>query len=345
MFVAKSLKAAACLLGVSTLLGLAGMRPAQAQSVEEFYKSKPLTIIVGVSAGGGYDLIARLLSRHIVTHIPGNPNPIVQNMPGSGSVVAAGYLYSIAPKDGSVLGTLARIALIEPLFTPQKFDSTKFTAIGSVSKDISTCISWKTSKVKTWDDLLTKDFIASGQGPGADPDAFSNMIRHLFGSPMKLVTGYPGTNEQALSMERGETEGYCGVSYSTLKTRYTKWLAEGSINILVQNAIEKHPELPNVPLITDLAKDAEQAQIIRLIVATQNMARPFFAPPGIPAERAAALRNAFDKTMKDPAFRAEADKMMVEISPMSGLEVNAMLNELYATPKASIAKAAKAMAP
>lgn len=318
---------------------------AQAQSVEEFYKTKPLTIVVGVTAGGGYDLIARLLSRHIVKHIPGNPSPIVQNMPGSGSIVASGYLYSIAPKDGSVIATLARIALIEPLFTPQKFDATKFTAIGSVSKDISTCISWKTSKVKNWDDLLSKEFIASGQGTGADPDAFANTIRHLFGAPIRLVTGYPGTNEQALSMERGETEGYCGVSYSTLKTRYTKWLAEGSINVIVQNAIEKHPDLPHVPLIVDKAKDAEQAQILRLIVATQNMARPFFAPPNIPADRAAALRKAFDETMKDPEFRAEADKMMVEISPMTGGEVHAMLSELYATPKSAVEKAAKAMAP
>jgi tripartite-type tricarboxylate transporter receptor subunit TctC len=339
------LRARALALGLCAWIATPGIRPAQAQTVEDFYKSKPLTIVVGVTAGGGYDLIARLLSRHNVKHIPGNPSPVVQNMPGSGSVVAAGYLYSIAPKDGSVIGTLARIALIEPLFTPQRFDSTKFIAIGSVSKDISTCISWKTSKVKTWDDLLTREFIASGQGTGADPDAFANMIRHLFGAPIRLVTGYPGTNEQALSMERGETEGYCGVSYSTLKTRYTKWLAEGSINILVQNAIEKHPDLPNVPLITDMAKNAEQAQIIRLIVATQNMARPFLAPPGIPADRAAALRKAFDETMKDPEFLAEADKMKVEISPMSGAEVNAMLAELYATPKGAIEKAAKAMAP
>jgi tripartite-type tricarboxylate transporter receptor subunit TctC len=345
MSLAKGLGASVCVLAMSALIHIGAASPARAQTVEDFYKSKPLTIIVGVTAGGGYDLIARLLSRHIVKHIPGNPNPVVQNMPGSGSVVAAGYLYSIAPKDGSVIGTLARIALIEPLFTPQKFDSTKFTAIGSVSKDISTCISWKTSKVKTWDDLLSKEFIASGQGTGADPDAFANTIRHLFGAPIRLVTGYPGTNEQALSMERGETEGYCGVSYSTLKTRYTKWLAEGSINIIVQNAIEKHPDLPNVPLITDMAKNAEQAQIIRLIVATQNMARPFFAPPAIPADRAAALRKAFDDTMKDADFLAEADKMMVEISPMSGAEVNTMLTELYATPKSAVEKAAKAMAP
>ncbi len=344
-FSVRGLGSCLCALALSGAVQAAATGGARAQSVEDFYKSRTFNIIVGVSAGGGYDLIARLLSRHIGRHIPGNPNVVVQNMPGSGSIVAAGYLYSIAPKDGTVIGTLARIALIEPLFTSQKFDSTKFISIGSVSKDISTCISWKTSKVKTWDDLLTRDFIASGQGTGADPDAFANMIRHLFGAPIRLVTGYPGTNEQALSMERGETEGYCGVSYSTLKTRYTKWLSEGSINILVQNAIEKHPDLPNVPLITDKAKDAEQAQIIRLIVATQNMARPFLAPPGIPADRAAALRKAFDATMSDSEFRAEADKMMVEISPMTGAEVNTMLTELYATPKAAVEKAAKAMAP
>ncbi len=333
---------------LAALAGLGGalLQPlsAEAQTVEDFYKANKLTTVVGVSAGGGYDLIARLLSRHITKHIPGNPTPVVQNMPGSGSVVAAGYLYSIAPKDGSVIGTLARIALIEPLFTPQKFDSTKFVAIGSVSKDISTCISWKNAKVKNWSDMMTKEFIASGQGTGADPDAFANTIRHLFGAPIRLVTGYPGTNEQALSMERGETEGYCGVSYSTLKTRYTKWLEEGSINIIVQNAIEKHPDLPNVPLITDMATSPEQLQILRLIVATQSMARPFFAPPGTPADRAAALRKAFDATMVDEEFLAEADKMKVEISPMTGRDVNAMLSDLYATPKGAVEKAAKAMA-
>ncbi|MDB5649138.1 MAG: tripartite tricarboxylate transporter family receptor [Hyphomicrobiales bacterium] len=328
---------------MATSMASIGASAAAEQSVEDFYRANKLVLIVGVSAGGGYDLNARLLARYIGRHIPGNPAVVVQNMPGSGSVIAAGYLYSIAPKDGSVIGTLARIALMEPLFTPQKFDSTKFVSLGSISKDISTCISWKTSKVKTWDDMMTKEFIASGQGTGADPDAFANMIHNLFGAPIRLVTGYPGTNEQALSMERGETEGYCGISYSTIKTRYAKWLAEKSINVIVQNAVEKHPDLPNVPLITELAKNPEQLQIIRLIVATQSMARPFFAPPGIPADRAAALRRAFDLTMADPEFLAEAERTNIDVSPMNGADAQALLTELYATPKSAVEKAARAM--
>jgi tripartite-type tricarboxylate transporter receptor subunit TctC len=333
---------AICALASLTMASI-GPSAAAEQSVEDFYRNNKLVLIVGVSAGGGYDLNARLLARYVGRHIPGNPAIVVQNMPGSGSVIAAGYLYSVAPKDGSVIGTLARIALMEPLFTPQKFDSPKFTALGSISKDISTCISWKTSKVKTWDDLMTREFIASGQGTGADPDAFANMIHNLFGAPIRLVTGYPGTNEQAMSMERGETEGYCGISYSTVKTRYAKWLADKSINIIVQNAIEKHPDLPDVPLITEMAKSPEQLQIIRLIVATQSMARPFFAPPGIPADRAAALRRAFDLTMADPEFIAEAERTNLDVSPMTGVEVQSMLAELYATPKAAVEKAARAM--
>jgi tripartite-type tricarboxylate transporter receptor subunit TctC len=335
---------APALAATSLLAGLLTTSPARAQqSVEDFYKGGKINLIVGVTAGGGYDLYARMLARYIGRHIPGHPSIVVQNMPGSGSVIAAGYLYSVAPKDGSVIGTLARIALIEPLFTPQRFDGSKFVGIGSMAKDISTCISWKTAKVKTWQDMMEKEFIASGQGTGADPDAFANMIRKLFGAPIRLVTGYPGTNEQALSMERGETEGYCGISYSTIKTRYAKWLADKSINIIVQNATERHPDLPDVPLITELANSPEQKQIIRLIVATQSMARPFVAPPGIPADRAAALQRAFELTMRDPEFLAEAEKTKLEVSPMTGAEVSALLTELYATPKHAVEQAARAM--
>lgn len=322
---------------------LVGATAATAQTVESFYKGRTLTVIVGNSAGGGYDLNARLLARHMARHLPGNPTMVVQNMPGAGSITAANYLYAVAPKDGSVFGTVARIALIEPLFTKQQFSTSEFTNIGSISKDISTCISWTTSQVKTWDDMLKKPFVAAGQAVGADPDAFANMIKNLFGAPIKLVTGFPGTNEQALAMERGEVDGYCGISYSTLKSRNQKWLQDKAINILVQNAIERHPDLPNVPLITELTKDKNTLQAVRLIVATQSMARPFIGPPKIPADRAQALRSAFDTTMKDPEFIADAVKSRVEITPMTYRQMDELLAELLATPKDVVEMAAKAM--
>ncbi len=318
--------------------------PAAAQSVENFYLNNQVTIIVGLSAGGGYDLNARLLARHIGRHVPGHPTLVVRNMPGAGSLTAANFMYAVAPKDGTTIATVGRIALLEPLFSRQSFDGSKFLYLGSTSKDISTCISWRTSEVKTWADLLTKPFVASGLAAGSDADAFANMIRNLFGAPMRLVTGYPGTNEQGLSMERGETDGFCGVSYSSLKTRYSRWLAGGHINILVQNATEKHPDLPNVPLITDMTDDPAKIRIIRLIVATQSMARPFFLPPGVPGERAGALRKAFADTMRDAEFIEEARKLDVEVSPLDGATMQGLMTELYSMPKEAVEGAAAAMA-
>jgi tripartite-type tricarboxylate transporter receptor subunit TctC len=330
-------------LTVTALVMLACVAAARAQSVEEFYRSHPVTIVVGNSAGGGYDLNARLLARHIGKHIPGNPTVIVENRPGAGGITAADYIYSIAPKDGSYFGIVGRIQLVEPLFSKQAFDGTKFTWIGSISTDVSTCISWHTSPIRTWNDLMTKTFTAAGQGRGADPDTYALMIRDLFGAKVKLVTGYPGTNEQSLAMERGEVDGLCGISYSTLKTRHQDWLANKSINILVQNALEGAPGLDNVPVIVNFIKDNETMQIVKLIVATEKMARPFFAPPDIPPARAAALRAAFAATMTDPEFVAEANHLGIEITPMSGPAIEALLKELYATPKAIVAKTAQIM--
>ncbi|HTV38242.1 MAG TPA: tripartite tricarboxylate transporter substrate-binding protein [Xanthobacteraceae bacterium] len=322
---------------------LAAISAARAQSVEEFYHTHAVTIVVGNSAGGGYDLNARLLARHIGKHIPGNPTVIVQNHPGAGGLNAANYIYSIAPKDGSLIGIVGRIQILEPLFSKQDFDGTKYTWIGSISSDVSTCISWRTSQVRTWGDLMTKTFTAAGQGAGADPDTYALMIKNLFGAKVKLVTGYPGTNEQTLAMERGEVDGLCGISYSTLKTRHRDWLKNKSINILVQNALEGTPDLPDVPVIVDFVKDKETMQIVKLIVSTEKMARPFMAPPGIPADRAAALRDAFMATMKDPDFIAEADHLGIEISPMTGSAIETLLKELYATPNDVVTKAAAIM--
>jgi tripartite-type tricarboxylate transporter receptor subunit TctC len=319
--------------------------PAHAQSVEEFYKGRTVNLLIGFSVGGGYDLYARHLARHIGKHIPGNPTIVPQNMAGAGSLRAASFLYSAAPKDGSVFGTFARTTGINPLLeSGATFDGTKFTWLGSVTDDVSTCVTWETSPVKTWADFLSKPVTLGGQGPSSEPDIFARLFKNVFGAPVKLVAGYPGTNEITLAMERGEVDGLCGLSWSTIKTRHAAWFRDRKINVLIQSALRKEPELGDVPLVMDATTDTEKLQILKLILAAQQMARPFAAPPDIPADRKAALIAAFDATMKDQEFLIDAGRLSIDVSPVSAAELNRLLAELYATPKDVVAKAAKAIA-
>jgi tripartite-type tricarboxylate transporter receptor subunit TctC len=327
------------LIAAALLLVLA--LPARA---DDFYKGRSVALAIGYSAGGGYDLYARLLAQFMGKHIPGEPTIVPQNMPGAGSLKAANYIYSVAPKDGSAIGTFGRSMGLEPLIgTDATYDGRKFTWLGSVTNDVSLCVSWKTSPVKTWDDMLTKDVTLGGEGSGADPDVFALTIKNVLGAKVKLVTGYPGTNEITLAMERGEIDGLCGLSYSTLKGRHGAWLKDGSVHLLVQAGIRKSPDLSDVPFLTDLTKDKEKVQILKFIVAPQGMARPFVAPPGIPDERKTVLRAAFDATMQDRDFLAQAEKQDIDVNPVTGREIDALLQELYATPKDIIAKASAAM--
>jgi tripartite-type tricarboxylate transporter receptor subunit TctC len=211
-----------------------------------------------------------------------------------------------------------------------------------VTNDISTCITWHTSPVKTWADFLEKPVTLGGQGPSSEPDIFAKLYKNVFGAKIKLVAGYPGTNEITLAMERGEVEGVCGISLSTLKTRHAAWMKEKKINIIVQAAFKKAPELADVPLIVDQTKDTEKLQILKMFLAAQEMARPFATPPGIPDDRLKALRAAFDATMKDPQYLAEAEKAKIEVEPVSGATIDKLLAELYATPKDVIRKAGQA---
>ena len=326
------------------LVALATTTSAPAQTVEEFYKGKTINLVIGFSVGGGYDLYARHLARHIGRHIPGNPTIVPQNMAGAGSLRAANFIYSAAPKDGTAFGTFARTTGINPLLeSGATFDGTKFTWLGSVTDDVSTCITWHTSPVKTWNDFLTKPVTLGGQGPSSEPDIFARLYKNVFGAPIKLVAGYPGTNEITLAMERGEVDGLCGLSWSTIKTRHAKWLADKSINILVQSSFKKVPELGSVPLVMDLTKDQEKLQILKLILAAQEMARPFAAPPGIPADRKAALIAAFDATMKDKEYRADAEKLKIDVNPVTAKALDELLAELYATPKEVLRQASEAI--
>jgi tripartite-type tricarboxylate transporter receptor subunit TctC len=323
---------------------LAFCAASRAAGVEDFYKGRTIAVVIGYSVGGGYDLYGRLLAAHMGKHIPGNPTLVPQNMPGAGSLKAANYLYSVAAKDGSIIGTFGRSLALEPLLGDAKYDGTKFTWLGSVTDDVSLCVSWYTSPIKVWGDTLTKNFTFGGEGAGSDPDVFALTIKNVFGAKVKLVTGFPGTADTTLAMERGEIDGLCGLSYSTLRGRHPTWIPEKKVNLLVQAAIRGSKDLPDVPLLLDLAKTPEQAKVLKLIVASQGMARPFVAPPDIPADRKAALRAAFDATMMDPDFLADATKIDVDVNPVTGAELDALLAELYATPKDIIAKAAAAMA-
>jgi tripartite-type tricarboxylate transporter receptor subunit TctC len=334
----------AILLGAGSLASLSTV-PAQAQSVEEFYKGKNINLVIGFEAGGGYDIYGRLLARHIANHIPGHPNVVVQNLPGAGSQRAAQYIYSSAPKDGTAIGTFGRQMGITPLLTPGvQFDGTKFTWLGSITNEVSTCVSWHTSTIKTWNDVLTKSIIFGGDGPGADPDVFALLYKNVFNAKIELVSGYHGTTPIILAMERGEVDGLCGYSWSTIKSKNQSWLDEKKINILIQAALKKEPDLPDVPLALDLAKTDEQRQILKVFLTSQETARPFAAPPGIPADRKAALISAFDQTMKDPEFLAEAKKLKLDVNPLNSKTFHQLMGELYATPKPILEKAAQAIA-
>lgn len=317
--------------------------PLRADPVEDFYRGRTIRFIIGYSVGGGYDLYARLLARNMEKHIPGHPKLLPQNMEGAGSLKATNYLYSVAPKDGTTIGIIGRGLAMEPLLGEGKYDATKFTWIGSIANEISICASWHTSPVKTFDDVLTKTFTVGGNGSGSDPDIFALLLRNVFGAKIKLVTGYPGGADINLAIERGELEGRCGWSWSTIKSRNASWLEEKQINLLAQFTLEKHQELANVPLIMDFAKTEEQRQILRLILARQVMGRPILAPPGVPEERKLALRRAFDATMNDPDFLAEAKKAELEVNPVNGETIDRLLAELYQTPKDIVEKAVRAI--
>lgn len=316
-----------------TLLSVTIIGAAQAQTSEQFYKSKTLDVYVGYTLGGGYDLYARLLARHLRKHIPGAPTIVVKNMDGAGSMRLANWLYTIAPPDGTAIGTIARGLAFDPLLSRPgtQFDASKFSWIGSISNEVSVCVAWHTTGAKTLDDIKTKEIIvgAVGTGSGGDDGDFPRIINSLLGTKMKIINGYPGGNEVILALERGEVNGRCGWSWSSLKASKQSWIDNHSLNILAQLALSKHPDLPNTPLITDLAVTDEQRQIFNLIFARQELARPFLAPPNIPADRLQTLRKSFMDTTSDPEFRKEAETAKMEINPVPGERVQEIVESIY----------------
>jgi tripartite-type tricarboxylate transporter receptor subunit TctC len=327
---------------VAALIAVVGI--ASAADVADFYKRTNVSLAIGFSAGGGYDAYARLLARYFGKHLPGNPTVVPQQMAGAGSLRAANYIYTVAPKDGSTFGTFSRSIGISPLVDKAQFDSRKFTWLGSVTDDDTICVSSASSQIRNWGDFLSTPSKFGGEGVGGEPDSWLLMYRNVFGAKAQLVTGYPGTNDITLAMERGEVDGLCGLSWSTVKTQHPGWLTDHSVNFLVQAALQKEPALSSTPLATDLAKTPEQLQILKLLLVTEAMARPFAAPPDMPPDRKAALLSAFDGTVNDPDFLAEAQKLNFDVRPVSAARIDALLAEVYSTPKDVIDRAKKAIA-
>lgn len=321
-------------------------QPAPSAGVEEFYKGRTLSLVIGYSVGGGYDLYARLLARHMGQYIPGHPTIVPQNLTGAGSLRAASFLYSAAPKDGSVFGTFGRTIATTPLLMPAsaQFDPIRFSWLGSMTNEVSLCVTWHTSPVKDWKDSLEKPITMGGEGSGADPDVYALLYRNVFGAKWRLVSGYPGTNDTMLAMERGEVDGLCGLSWSTLKSQHLQWFNDKLVNVIVQAGLKKQPELAGVPLALDLTNDPEKLQVLKLFLTTQEMARPFAAPPDIPPDRKSALISAFERATHDPELLAEAEKLNVDINPLAAETMDRLLADLYATPKHLVEKAAQAVA-
>ncbi|MGE0745051.1 MAG: Bug family tripartite tricarboxylate transporter substrate binding protein [Rhodospirillales bacterium] len=332
-------------LWLTALVALCLAGGAAAQDPAAFYKGRTVELYVGYSPGGGYDLYGRTVARFMGRHLPGGPTIVVKNMPGAGSLRLANWLYNVAPKDGAAFGIVGRGVPMEPVLGGQgaQFDGRRFTWIGSANDEVSTCVAAKESGIGRFEDLKTRQLIVGGTGSGADTDVFPAVLNHVFGTKMKIVSGYPGGSEVALAMERGEVGGRCGWSWSTIKANSLHLVRDGRIRLLVQFGLSKHADLPDVPLVMDLAENDEQRQVLRVIFARQVMGRPFLAPPGVPAERAAALRAAFMATMKDPEFLAVAEKAQLEITPVAGEAVAALMEEVYATPPAIAEKAAAAV--
>lgn len=324
-----------CFGAILAQLPILSANAAAPQSVEQFYKGRVVTMYIGLAAGGGYDLYGRLVGRHIARHIPGHPTIVPVNMEGAGGLKFMNWLYSVAPKDGTAIGIVNHGTPFLPLVSNQgfaRFDSRKFTWIGSANDEVSVCVSWKRTGITTFDHLQRKELIVGSTGPGADEFMFPKLLVGVFGARIRTIAGYAGANDINFAMERGEVDGRCGWTWSSVITTRQRWLDDKSINILLQFALRKHPNLPGVPLIMDLAKDDEERQVLRLAMLGAPFGRPFLAPPGVPADRAAALRQAFDATMQDPAFLEEARRARVEILPVPAATLDALLVEAYATP-------------
>jgi tripartite-type tricarboxylate transporter receptor subunit TctC len=332
----RAIAAGALLVGAATA--------ASAQSAEAFFPGKTITLIVYSDAGSSYDVYARVLAKHMPNHMPGKPSVVVKNMVGAGGLTATRFLYNVAPRDGTTIGTLSRGIPFEPLLgnTVVEFDPLKFVWLGSMSKETTMYVSWYTSKIKVAQDIMEKEFLVAGTGAGADSEVISRALNGVLGSKIKLISGYKGASDAALRLEQEEIEGIYW-TWNGINTTHPDWITNKKLNLLFQTRSTPHPELPNVPLVTVLAKTDEQRQAMELMFSRDVLGRPFMAPPELPADRAKLLRQAFNASVKDPALLTDAAKGKMEIELVTGEEVEAIIRKAYATPKPVVERVRDAM--
>jgi tripartite-type tricarboxylate transporter receptor subunit TctC len=299
--------------------------PASAQGVADFYRGKQITFMVGSSPGGGYDAIARLVARHLVNHMPGNPGIVVQNTPGGGSLTMTNRIYRVAPQDGTVVGLVQRGVLLAQLTRQPnvQFDIGKLNWIGSVLPEASLVVAWNTAPFKTVQDLLAKPMIVGGTGATSDLEASARLLNATIGTKFKIVSGYPGQADVLLAMERGEIQGTADWAWSEIKTRHADYLADKKINILLQNGLRKVPDLPDVPLALDFIRDETDRKVAEIYFGVKEVARPILAGPGVPPERLEALRTAFMMLKDDADFKADAQKAGIEVDPTPAQKIDA----------------------
>lgn len=329
---------------LAVLVGLVGsfaVAPAWADPVEEFYKGKTVSLIISQPAGGDYDTRARIVARYLPRFVPGQPSMIAQNMPGGGGLRAANYLANIAAKDGTVVAALDQQIALSQAFRQQgvEYDVTRFSFIGNTSSSPIVLVSWHTSPVKSFKDALTSELIIGGTGASSASVVMPRMLNVLLGTKFKIVSGYPGGNEIYLAMEKGEIAGRATQNWSGWKSQKSDWIRDRKINLLAQTGSKPHPELPDVPLLADFAKSDDDRRILEIYLAPVEVARPILFGPDVPAERVAAFRKAFDAMVADTGFKAEADKLKIEIEATGGAEVQKTIERILKSPPHLIARA------
>lgn len=307
---------------------------------QDFYRGKTISLIVASGPSGGYDTYTRVLSPHLRRHIPGEPTIVVQNMPAAGGNAGAGHVFNVAPKDGTVLLAGQREVVFGPLLGNKQalFDPAKFQWIGSLNTEVGICGAWHTAPVKTFQELMARQLIVAGNGPNFS-EYMPAFMNNLIGTKFKLVTGYPDGTNSDLAVERGEVEGRCGWSYSSLRQQHPDWLRDGKLNVLVQTSLVHDKNLSSdIPLISDLAPDADVKRMLEVLLLAQIIGRPYAAPPGIPADRLAILRKAFDEVLTDPDFVTAMRERSLELTPVGGAEIQARVESAMATSPAIIAR-------
>ena len=319
--------------GISCMVGLC-LGSVDAPAADGFYKGKTLNVIVGSRVGGLADLDARLAGRFMARHLDGQPTLVVRNMPGAGSLQAANFLYSQSPKDGTEIGSIQRGIVMMPLYgqSAAKFDATRFAWIGSRSGEVSLAVLWHTAPAKSFLDVRIHETIVGSTGGGNDTHVIPLSLNATTGAKFKVVSGYDGGSTINLAIERGEVQGRLGWALNALMATQSQWVRDGKVRIIAQLAMQKHPSLPDVPLALDFAVDERNRQVLELFAARQDLGFPLIAPPNLPAERVADLRQAFMKAMADPAFLEEAKKLDVEVNPNSGQSLQELIAKIYNTP-------------